>query len=120
MLPCGQTPFAPQLFDQFLLEIGRNGVLELFGFIVDLVPLQPEHLGQHPLDQVVPVEQPAGDFASRRRERNLPLAADLDQSVALEPLDRHGYCRRGTCSQRVSVTALTTSPSDSASEMVLR
>ena len=54
-----------QFLDQLLLEIGGDGVFELLGLVVDLVPLESENLGQHPLDQVVAVEQPAGDFASR-------------------------------------------------------
>ncbi len=43
----------PQHFDQLPFEIGRNGVLQLFGLIVDLVPFQTEDLGEHALDEVV-------------------------------------------------------------------
>ena len=54
-----------QLFEQSPLEIGRDGVLQLLGFVVDLVPLHAENLGEHALDQMMPVQQPVGDIAAR-------------------------------------------------------
>src|SRR5271157_4117315 len=84
----------PQPFHQLALEIGRNGMLQLFGFVVHFVPFQTENLGQHALDQVVPVPQPAGDLPAGRRKRNLSLGAHADQPVPLQPLNRHRDRRR--------------------------
>ena len=62
-----------QPLDQLALEVRRDGMLELLGFVVHLVPFQSEDLGQHALDQVMAVEQTVGDFTPRRRESDLPL-----------------------------------------------
>ena len=59
-----------ELFEQPPLEVGRHRVLQLLGFFVDFVPFHAENFGQHALDQMMPVEQPIGDIAAGRRERN--------------------------------------------------
>ena len=56
-----------ELFQQAPLEIGRDGVLQLLGFLMNLVPFHAENLGEHALDQMVPVEQAIGDVAAGRR-----------------------------------------------------
>jgi hypothetical protein len=43
------------------LEVIGHGVLQALGLLMDLVPLHREHLGQHPLDQIVSPEQPDRD-----------------------------------------------------------
>ena len=70
-------------------------MLQLLRLVVHFVPLQPEDLGQHALDQVMAVQQTVGDVAARGGQRDLAFLAHLDQRVAPQPLDRHGDRRGG-------------------------
>ena len=79
-----------QLLDQAALEIGGNGVLELLRFVMHFVPLHTEDLGQHALDQVMPVQQALGDFVTLCGQRDLPFLAYPNQAIPLEPPDCHG------------------------------
>ena len=65
----------PSLLDQLAFEIGGNGVLQLLRLVVNLVPFQSEDLRQHTLDQMMAVQQPVGDLAARRRQRDLALGS---------------------------------------------
>ena len=84
-----------ETFHQFALEVGGDGVLQLFGLLVNLVPFQAEDLGEHALDEMVAIEQAAGDLAAGRGEGDLALGGNADERVALQPLNGHGYGRRG-------------------------
>jgi len=83
-----------QSFAQLVFEIGGDGVLQLLGFIVDLVPFHAENFRKHAFDEVMPVQEPAGYSAAGARQSDLPLAAHADELIALEPPDGHGDGRR--------------------------
>ena len=85
----------PSLSISLLLEIGGDGVLQLLGLVVHLVPLQPEDLRQHALDQVMAIQKTIGDVAALGGQRDLAFLAHLDQRIAPQSLDRHGDRRRG-------------------------
>ena len=53
-----------QPFAKLDFKIPGNRVFQLLGLIMNLVPFHIENLGQHTLDQVVPVEQTIGNRAS--------------------------------------------------------
>ena len=55
-----------EAFQKPALEIGGNGVLQLLGLFVHLVPFHAEDFGQHALDQMMPVEHTVGDVAAGR------------------------------------------------------
>ena len=63
--------------EQPALEIGRHGVLQLLGFVMDFVPFHAENLGEHALNQVMAIENAVGYVASGRCERELAVAARL-------------------------------------------
>ena len=69
-------------------------MFELLRLVVDLVPLEAEDLGQHPLDEVVPVQKPGRDLPPFGRQLNLALVSHEDQAIALQPLDGHRDGRR--------------------------
>jgi len=70
-------------------------VLQLFGFIVDFIPLHAEDFGEHALDQVMALEDSVGDFTARFAESDRAGGADVDEAVALQAPDRHGDGGRG-------------------------
>jgi hypothetical protein len=65
-------------------------VLQLFGFVVDFVPLHAENFGEHAFDQVMALEDAVGDFAALLFERDFARGADVNESVALQAADGHG------------------------------
>ena len=83
-----------QSFAQLAFEIGGDGVLQLLGFIVDLVPFHAEDFCEHALDEVVPVQETVRYSPAGARESDLPFAAYADELIALEPPDGHGNGRR--------------------------
>ena len=55
-----------QLFLQFPLKLAGDGVLQLLGFVMNLIPFHAEDFGQHSLNQVMAVQYAIGDFAAIR------------------------------------------------------
>ena len=53
-----------QPFRQFALEIGGHGMFQVLRLVVHLVPFQAEDFGQHAFDEVMAVQQAAGDLAA--------------------------------------------------------
>ena len=91
----GASAVASKLFGEFAFEIGGNGVLEVFGFVMDLVPLESEDFGEHTLDEMMAVEDAVGDGASGGREGDLAASGLADELIALEAADGHGNRRSG-------------------------
>jgi hypothetical protein len=53
-----------ELIDEQFLEIRRDGVFEALGFVVNFVPFHAEYFREHPLDEMVAVQDAIGDIAS--------------------------------------------------------
>ena len=70
-------------------------MLQSFGFVMHLVPLHAEDLVQHALDQVMAHRELPRDLSSFGRQLHPAILADRNQSVALQPAQRHGYRRGG-------------------------
>ena len=83
-----------QPLHQFALEIGGHGVFQLLRLVMHLVPFQAEDFGQHAFDELMAVQQTAGDLAAGGREGDLPFGGHVDEGIALEPLNGHGDGRR--------------------------
>ena len=62
-IPMRTRPAFAQLLSQFGFESRRNGVLQPLGFFVNLVPLHPEDLAQHALDEVMAQCRAVGGLA---------------------------------------------------------
>ena len=77
-----------------LLEHRRHRVLEPLGLLVDLVPRDPEHVGEEALDQAVAADDALGVLGARVGERDRLVARARDVAVALEAAD-HLVHRRG-------------------------
>ena len=65
----------------------RHPVLEPFGLLVDLVPGDPEDIGQEPLDQAVAADGRLGVVAAPVGERERLVLGAGDVAVALEARD---------------------------------
>ena len=65
-------------------------MFQLLSLVMDLVPFHAEDLRQHPLNEVMPVQQAICDFPAGGGKRQLSFLAYIDQTVAFQPLDRHG------------------------------
>ena len=48
-------------------EIGRDGVLQALGLVVNFPPFHAKHFGEHALDQMMAEGELAGDLAAGRR-----------------------------------------------------
>jgi len=86
----GADSFFAELFDELGFEGGRDGVFEVFGLVVDLVPLHAENFGEHSLDEVMAKSGTSGGFAAFGSEADDAVNLDLDVAVALETFDGHG------------------------------
>src|SRR6516225_8815572 len=73
--------FGAQPLDQLLLEIVGDRMLQALCLVMDLIPFHSQHLGQHSLDQMVPISQAVGDLATGLGEGNPPPASYPDQLV---------------------------------------
>ena len=65
-------------------------MLQLLGFIVNLVPLHAEDFGEHAFDEMMALENPVGDLAALFPECDFAGGADVDETVALQAADGHG------------------------------
>ena len=65
--PCGHVCGVADRGQHPLLEHRRHRVLEPLGLLVDLVPGDPEHVGQEALHQPVPAHDRGGVLLARRR-----------------------------------------------------
>src|SRR3984885_16148168 len=59
--------------EEFGFEVGRDGVLEAFGFVVDLPPFHAEEFGEHAFDEVVAQRELAGDLAAGGGETKVAI-----------------------------------------------
>jgi hypothetical protein len=79
-----------ELGEEFGFEIGRDGVLEALGLVVNFPPFHAEDFGQHAFDEVVAEGEFAGDLASGGGEAEVAVGLDADQAVFFQAADRHG------------------------------
>lgn len=79
-----------EFFDEFLLELGADGVFELLGFFMDKVPGHAEDFREHAFDEVVAADEALGDFAARGGEDDDAAVDDADEFVAFEAAEGHG------------------------------
>ena len=89
-MPWGQAPAFAQLGQEFGFEVGRDGVFEALGFIVDLPPLHAEEFRQHAFDQVVAEGEFAGDLAAGGGEADVTVGWDANQAVFFQTTHGHG------------------------------
>lgn len=75
--------------EEFGFEVGRDGVLEAFGFVVDLPPFHAEELGEHAFDEVVAQRELAGDLAAGGGETKVAIGLNADQSILLQTANSH-------------------------------
>ena len=64
-------------------------MFETLGFIVNFPPFHPEHLTQHPFDQVMTQSELAGDGASGGGEADFAGGTDADEAIFLQAPQRH-------------------------------
>jgi len=79
-----------ELGQEFGFEVGRNGVLEALGFVVNLPPLHAEKLGEHAFDEVMAEGEFAGNFSSGGGEADVAIGLDANQAVFFEAAEGHG------------------------------
>ena len=64
-------------------EVGRDGVFEAFGFVVDLPPFHAEQFGEHAFDEMMAQRELAGDLASGGGETKVTIGLNADERVFL-------------------------------------
>jgi EmrB/QacA subfamily drug resistance transporter len=77
------------------LEHRRHRVLQALGLFVDLVPRDPEDVGQEALDQPVAADDALGVLLPGGREGDRLVVAARDVAVAFEPADHLVHRGRG-------------------------
>ena len=77
-----------------LLEHGRHRVLKALGLLMDLIPRNPQHVGEEPLDQSMAPDDRLRVLAARVGERDRLVTRARDVSVPLEPADHLVHRRR--------------------------
>ena len=77
------------------LQDGRHRVLEALGLLVDLVPWDPEDVGEEALDEAVAADDPLGVLLAGAGEGDRLVAGALDVAVLLEAADHLVDGRRG-------------------------
>jgi len=82
------SPFA-EFGEEFGFEVGRDGVLEAFGFVVDLPPFHAEEFGEHAFDEVVAQRELARDLAAGGGETKVAIGLNADQGILLQTANRH-------------------------------
>jgi len=83
-----------QFFAKAGFEIGGNGVLQLLGFVVDLVPLHAENFRKHAFNQVVALNQTECDLTAFACQCEFAIRVDANQPIATQTANRHGHGRR--------------------------
>src|SRR5690242_18600238 len=78
---------AHQQFDHF----GRKAVLEALGGGVRQSPIEPDHIGQEFLGELVAQGQPFRFSASLTREANVAVAFHAQETIAVHALERGGH-----------------------------
>ena len=63
----GRSPGSPSSSDELLLDVGRDRVLPAVGLLVDLLPLEPDHVDEQPLGEAVAAHDRVGDLAALGR-----------------------------------------------------
>jgi len=74
---------------QLGFEIGRDGVFEALGFVVNFPPLHAKQFGEHALNQVMTQGELAGDFASCGGELDQAIALHADEAVFFQATQGH-------------------------------
>ena len=69
----------PQQSVEFFHDLVGDGVLKLLSLLVDLGPIQAEHLHEEQFDQSVASQYVQGEVLSRRREENSATRLIVDQ-----------------------------------------
>jgi hypothetical protein len=73
------------------LKILGNSVLQLFGLVVDFVPLHAENLGEHALDQVMAVKQTSCNRTTFAGETDFTFGGNANQVISFQALDCHRH-----------------------------
>ena len=60
-LPCGQVRRVAEEQHELLLDVGGDRVLPAVGFLVDLLPLEADHVDEQALGEAVPAHDRRGD-----------------------------------------------------------
>ena len=93
--PCGQVLASPIAASMRASSTRRHRVLEPLGLLVDLVPRDPEDVGEEALDQPVAADDALGVLAPVVGEGERLVGGPGDVAVALEPADHLVDRRRG-------------------------
>ena len=75
---------------KFCLEVSRDRMFHLFGFVVDFVPFHVKDLGEHSLYEIVTADEALGDLAPGNCKSYPAFASDFDKAVTAEALRSHG------------------------------
>ena len=80
-----------QLGQKLGFEVGRDGVFEALGFVVNLPPFHSKHFGEHALDQMMAERKLAGDLASLSSKADFAAGGvDAHEAIFLEAAQSHG------------------------------
>ena len=90
----GTRAATAEALDKLRLKVRGDGVFQALGFIVHLVPLHAEKLGEHALDEVVAQGKLVRDLPACSSQSYLTAGQDAHQTVSLQAAQCHGHRRR--------------------------
>ncbi len=86
----GAAAVAAEAFEQQVGDLGRDSVLEAFGFFVSAGPFEADYVGEQFFCEAVAQDEMLGDFLAFRREFDLAAAADAEVAAAGHALECSG------------------------------